>query len=380
MHFFTKKCFLVIYLASIIFVYIFLYQHLCGTNATFLEILDSSEPKLNLPRLSSSEVSYTKLEQELRDMIEKFDFSLKLKQSKLKQVKTVILVEDSNQPSLSVRELAIVLEAKSLKFNIITLKTFLKLITNQVKYKNNQIAAFVFESIQIFDKIKHSKESILKLFAYFKIGLLFLIANEPKSQSHAFKENFIHVNSVTNVSYCELALAHDSELFKITTPNQKENILIQSSVSSAFSSYHFSDKQYETVIKCQPDHNVLLKSKDTAQRLPRHIFLGIELNLLQVNLVIDIFDYVSYKRLFSDDNLDRFIQIDIDDMFVGSNGLRFKKRDVTNLIHFQENFLNKNFFNEKNFKFNLGYSGYYYKSSVYEEENKADAFLLGIIF
>lgn len=57
------------------------------------------------------------------------------------------------------------------------------------------------------------------------------------------------------------------------------------------------------------------------------------------------------------EDFQRFIQIDIDDIFVGAPGSRFAAEDVYQLIQAQEN-LRKNV---EDFKFTLGFSGYFFR-------------------
>jgi heparan sulfate N-deacetylase/N-sulfotransferase NDST2 len=77
------------------------------------------------------------------------------------------------------------------------------------------------------------------------------------------------------------------------------------------------------------------------------------------------------------------VQIDIDDIFVGATGTRMVEADVFSLIRFQEEHLNRFVFNVSSsygddvykFKFNLGFSGYYYQSGN-DKENKGDQLLV----
>ncbi|KAI7688136.1 hypothetical protein SSS_08178 [Sarcoptes scabiei] len=86
-------------------------------------------------------------------------------------------------------------------------------------------------------------------------------------------------------------------------------------------------------------------------------------------LFIDLLGYLSNERLSQ--SLDRYIQIDIDDIFVGEKGTRMKKSDVESLIDFQDRL--RMFV--PNFTFNLGYSGKYFHRG-YPQENEGDDYLL----
>lgn len=72
-------------------------------------------------------------------------------------------------------------------------------------------------------------------------------------------------------------------------------------------------------------------------------------------LLLDSIGHLSNGKIIS--SLDRYIQIDIDDIFVGEVGTRMKLDDVEELIEAQRQFSSVI---DGGFKFNLGYSGKYF--------------------
>ncbi|XP_064125796.1 bifunctional heparan sulfate N-deacetylase/N-sulfotransferase 2 isoform X6 [Loxodonta africana] len=84
---------------------------------------------------------------------------------------------------------------------------------------------------------------------------------------------------------------------------------------------------------------------------------------------VDAVGYLTGKRLCLD--LDRYILVDIDDIFVGKEGTRMKVADVEALLNTQ----NKLRTLVPNFTFNLGFSGKFYHTGT-EEEDAGDAMLL----
>lgn len=103
----------------------------------------------------------------------------------------------------------------------------------------------------------------------------------------------------------------------------------------------------------------------------RKIYFGsyVQSKFILKLLFIDSIKYASFNTIYN--SLDRYIQIDIDDVFIDAFGVRMNYTDVLELISLQ-NQLNRYYFGSNNkFKFNLGYSGYYY-----QENNKADNFLI----
>lgn len=73
-------------------------------------------------------------------------------------------------------------------------------------------------------------------------------------------------------------------------------------------------------------------------------------------LLLDAIEHLSAGRIMTP--LERYIQIDIDDIFVGATGTRLTENDVRALMDTQDQ-LSKLI--ENDFKFNLGFSGKYYK-------------------
>lgn len=87
-------------------------------------------------------------------------------------------------------------------------------------------------------------------------------------------------------------------------------------------------------------------------------------------LLIDSIEHLSMGRIIRP--LDRYIQIDIDDIFVGEKGIRMNQSDVDFLVETQNKFAKKI---EGGFKFNLGFSGKYFKHGN-ENENLGDEQLI----
>ena len=87
-------------------------------------------------------------------------------------------------------------------------------------------------------------------------------------------------------------------------------------------------------------------------------------------LLIDSIEHLSSGAIISP--LERFVQIDIDDIFVGETGIRMNASDVGALIEKQAEFAQMI---EGGFKFNLGFSGKYFKRGN-EAEQAGDELLI----
>lgn len=247
------------------------------------------------------------------------------------------------------------------KFNLIKIKSVheRKFIFNNLKL-NNQFSCYysliTFESIELLQSIKSNYfinylvETALKC----KIGFLFL-DNKPNYEIQSCKLNPFVKN-----------------FFKTTKFNREENFLLNP--------YSHPGQYVEEEIKntiplltCDFNKKVILMNDGSGLR---YVIMKIKLENVLSSLILDILEYSSYGRLSL--GVERMIQIDIDDIFVGASGLRLKPDDVTSLIEFQD-YLNEAFFNEsiEKFKFNLGFSGYHYCSGD-NDENLGDRLLIGI--
>ena len=120
----------------------------------------------------------------------------------------------------------------------------------------------------------------------------------------------------------------------------------------------------------------MLKTLDKAKQT-RKIFIGFNIASMPLltSLLIDSIAYASHNRFKF--TTTRYLQIDIDDIFVAATGTRMKAKDVNALISFQDS-INRRFFNQsrEKFKFNLGFSGFYFQSGS-REENLGDSSLIG---
>ena len=95
-------------------------------------------------------------------------------------------------------------------------------------------------------------------------------------------------------------------------------------------------------------------------------------------LFLDSIRYLTNGEI--DTGLDRYVQVDIDDIFVSDTGKRMIPEDVQELIRLQDD-LSKNYFYHDGYKFKfvIAFSGYHYQTGN-NLENEADRLLIGDYF
>ena len=90
-------------------------------------------------------------------------------------------------------------------------------------------------------------------------------------------------------------------------------------------------------------------------------------------LLLDSISFLSHGKISLP--LQRYVLIDIDDIFVGEKGTRMKRSDVFELLESQQRLSQL----IPGFRFNLGFSGKYYHKG-YADEDYGDDLLIGILF
>ncbi|KAH7729577.1 bifunctional heparan sulfate N-deacetylase/N-sulfotransferase 4-like isoform X1 [Aphelenchoides avenae] len=105
---------------------------------------------------------------------------------------------------------------------------------------------------------------------------------------------------------------------------------------------------------------------EETDKSPRMAVLGHNLSFWAMKIaLLDAVSYASYGNI--DIGADRYVQVDIDDIFVGQSGTRLTPPDVPALIGTQDELRSY----IQNFTFSLGFSGYFFRRGD-EFENRGD--------
>lgn len=281
-----------------------------------------------------------------------------------------ILLIIKSKSSPNVNELIKILEINHYKYKILQLNSTIDVAKFKLGTANRS-----FFSLMIFDQLPFASYRIIEHCQLFKIGIIYIKLHDVGEQ----------IFEASNCNDCYLKY-YENEFLKITKPLRNENVLLGNEMAPGneqLFSYSAISDSYNSVIQCEKNGiDLVLKSRDDDTHL-RQLIIGSNLDQLVPSLILDFFDYASYGRVSF--KVDRYVQIDVDDIFVARTGIRMKEEDVYEIIEFQEKFLNKHIFDsekvegEHRFKFNLGFSGFYYLNGSHEE-NLADKLLISNLF
>ncbi len=300
------------------------------------------------------ENEFTKQEIELANLAFNFEH-----ESNVAAVDLKVLVLCRSTKSNDIKNLVGILRSLRFKYKLATVYSLKlnKTIILSDKHKA-YFTLIIFESIDVYKSIGFlNRKYLLDYCKNFKIGLLFLL-----SQCSTFKSVYLidkikletNIIDFKSVNKCRLVRSdNNSDSFFRLTKFTKEHLFLKDNLPGSIIDINKDSNEYEPVLICG-SYNLMLKTKDS-ENLVRQIFIGFNtLNLpILSSLLIDAFSFLSFNRL--NITTERYIQIDIDDIFVAAKETRMKSDDVYALIKFQK-FINEIYFNQSQtkFKFNLG--------------------------
>ncbi|KFP43136.1 Bifunctional heparan sulfate N-deacetylase/N-sulfotransferase 4 [Chlamydotis macqueenii] len=224
-----------------------------------------------------------------------------------------------------------------------------------------------------------NRELLEKYCVEYSVSIIgFHKANENSSPTTKLKGLPLHLHN--NVALRDCVVNSQSTLLRITkTPRVEKGPL----PGEDWTVFQFNHSTYQPVLLTElqtsrPPPAALPKADLYAtviQDLGLHdgiqrVLFGNNLTFWLHKLIfIDAISFLSGKKLTL--SLDRYILVDIDDIFVGKEGTRMNVNDVKALLETQ-NLLRTQV---ANFTFNLGFSGKFYHTGT-EEEDEGDDLLL----
>lgn len=286
-----------------------------------------------------------------------------------------VLVFVETQYSHLGRQICEILEASRIKFKIEIAGKSLPLLTNLDKGK---FAVIVFENLEKYLNMnKWNKELLDKYCREYNVGVIGFIRPNEDSMVGAQLRGFpLYIH--TNLAIREYELNPHSQILRLTRAGEVYTGVLPGEDWTIFQTNHstyeplavarshsfnsVADGLNSALITVIQDHG----QYDGIQR----ILFGYDFKFwLHKILFLDSVSYLSHGKLSLP--LQRYLLIDIDDIFVGEKGTRMKPVDVQALLDAQERFQ----LIIPGFRFNLGFSGKFYHKGT-EEENSGDDMLL----
>uniref|UniRef100_A0A8C5QZN1 Bifunctional heparan sulfate N-deacetylase/N-sulfotransferase 1 n=1 Tax=Leptobrachium leishanense TaxID=445787 RepID=A0A8C5QZN1_9ANUR len=224
-----------------------------------------------------------------------------------------------------------------------------------------------------------NRELLDKYCVEYGVGIIgFFKANENSLLSAQLKGFPLFLHS--NLGLRDYHINPNAPLLYVTRANEVEQGPLPGDDWTVFQSNHST---YEPVLLAST------KSAESIPHLPTHkalhatvvqdlglhdgiqrVLFGNNLNFWLHKLIfVDAIAYLTGKRLCL--TLDRYLLVDIDDIFVGKEGTRMKVSDVEALLNAQAKLRKL----VPNFTFNLGFSGKFYHTGT-DEEDEGDDMLL----
>ncbi|XP_078267797.1 bifunctional heparan sulfate N-deacetylase/N-sulfotransferase 1b [Rhinoraja longicauda] len=224
-----------------------------------------------------------------------------------------------------------------------------------------------------------NRELLDKYCIEYSVGIIgFFKANENSLLSAQLKGFPLYLHS--NLGLKDCSINPRSPLLYITKAKEMEKGFLPGDDWTVFQSNHSTyepvllakTKSAEKIPHMEVDaalHTTAVQDLGLHDGIQRVLF-GNNMNFWLHKLVfVDAVSFLTGKRLSL--SLDRYLLVDIDDIFVGKEGTRMKAEDVKALLEAQNQFR----VHVPHFTFNLGFSGKFYYTGT-DEEDKGDNLLL----
>ncbi|XP_032080371.1 bifunctional heparan sulfate N-deacetylase/N-sulfotransferase 3 isoform X2 [Thamnophis elegans] len=294
----------------------------------------------------------------------------------------VVLVFVESQYSLLGQDIVMILESSRFQYHIeiASGKGDLPVLINKNKGKYLLI---IYENISKYVNMDSWNRGLLdKYCGEFSVGMIgFQKSNDNTLQTFKLKGVPFQIHG--NVGIKDCCINPHSPLLHLTKPSKLDKGPLPGSDWTVF---HINHSAYQPVVFAKvrvPENLPLAAIKNVLHATVIHdlglhdgiqrVLFGNNLNFWLHKLIfIDALSFLTGKRLPL--SLDRYILVDIDDIFVGKEETRMKASDVQALLDTQ-NLLRAQI---TNFTFNLGFSGKFYHTGTVEED-EGDDLLLGSV-
>ncbi|KAL5018439.1 hypothetical protein ScPMuIL_004161 [Solemya velum] len=290
--------------------------------------------------------------------------------------KVLVLVESPY--SDSAKSILNTLEAVRMDYKVETVWKNLPMFTHHDKGK---FSVVVFESLVAYTRLDSWNRQIMDKYCKdYGVGMIMFVQPMENVGTDYVSVLGFPLELQQNIRLKDYQLDTTSSIWRITRPGE----IIHSVPGDDWTVFHSNHSSYQPLAKAvlaqsfwddqeYIDDNMtvvpVVRDCGLIDNIQRVLFgHGLDFWLHHL-LFLDSLSFLSGGKLSL--SLDRYIQVDIDDIFVGQTGIRMEKPDVEALIDAQTRLQSQ----VPGFHFNLGFSGYYYKHGS-EAENEGDEYLI----
>jgi len=313
-----------------------------------------------------------------------------------------VLIFTEYEKSKFLKKLTSALESQRISYDILTWNKFddSYLSLPRLLYRTGlqRYSGFIFDNVKIYDRLDSWTKSTLHEFCKSRdIGIVLLCAIDYKREMDYVKLKTLPLwVKYSMKGLYDVELNPRSAVLQITKADKVLKIQHRLKHTALWSNYSgFEPISYSYRDDTPVDKDFVLEDasdgsshQGNVYRVNRSKFVTIMYDKGELDGVRRVFfggridSLWMYRLIFLDSlsllsngalgrPLTQWMMVDIDDIFVAHKGTRMKKADVEELVMAQERISQK----IENFRFNLGFSGYYFKRGS-AEENEGDELLI----
>ncbi|XP_021350487.1 bifunctional heparan sulfate N-deacetylase/N-sulfotransferase-like [Mizuhopecten yessoensis] len=292
--------------------------------------------------------------------------------------KRVLVLVESPYTSLA-KHIITVLEAARIEYKIENTGRNLPTLTH---FDKSKFGVIILENLEAYVNMDNwNRQLIDKYCRDYKVGMIIFVHSVDEYGIDREKVPGFPLILRYNMALKDYTLNLFSDIWRITRPGEIWEGTLQQDDWTVFD---FNHSTYEPLAyaKAAPppfldagyvmDNRTLvsvLQDRGTFDGIQK-VFFGNGLKFwLHIPVLLDVLSYLSHGKLSLP--LERHIQIDVDDIFVGITGTRMTPVDVEAVVQAQERLQQQ----VQGFKFNLGFSGWFYQHGN-SQENEGDSKIL----
>lgn len=291
--------------------------------------------------------------------------------------KKVLVIAESHYPKL-VRQIVQTLELARFDYKIESTGKHLPPLTHLDK---GRWSVIIFENLEAYLAMDQwNREMIDKYCKDFKVGMIIFVHSSDELGIDREKVTGFPLILRYNMGLRDFHLNMYSEMWRIARPGEVIDGPLEDDDWTVFE-YHNNTYEPLAFARAAPNQFIEGTEQDNSTLVAaildvgkhdgiKRVFFGNSLEFwLHRLMMVDALSYLSHGKLSL--SLDRYIQIDVDDIFVGITGTRMTAADVEAMVQAQERFQKK----VEGFMFNMGFSGYYFQTGD-NPENEGDKKIL----